>query len=160
MRSRMFGPLALLALLSSRAPLQAQVQCSLDTVQGTYAYTYQGTMLVPQTGAVPYAPAPAAALGTLSIDYAGKMTGTGIAVVGDQVLEGEMVNASIQVNPDCTGVARWNMKIKGTDTVLPFQGIDRLIVLAQRGEILTISLGAPAGKPVLLGVWTRISRSF
>jgi len=90
--------ISLLALLASLAPAAHAAYCSTATVAGSWGFTLTGTILLP-TGAVP-----AAAVGRLTADIYGNVTGTEARNVaggyGDETIIG-----SWKINPDCTGSA-------------------------------------------------------
>ena len=147
MRHRLNIILSFWVVLILCAPLLAQMQCTQQTVVGTYAFLQQGNTLVTLPGVVQPAAFPFAALAIVSIDSAGTISGEGYGALAGQVARAPL-SGSIQVNPDCTGSST------------PSDGIvDANVVLDGGNEIRGLMLQAPVGKPVIQGLGKRISRA-
>jgi len=92
--------------LASLLPLQAQAaQCSLASVAGNWAYTYTGTVLVPN-------PLPVAAVGHAHLGSGGNLTGSQTHVLAGQG-EVEDIAGTYTVNGDCTGGMTINVSLNG-----------------------------------------------
>jgi hypothetical protein len=84
------------ALCLSFAPAaEAAQRCSLAKAAGTWGFTLTGTLFVPN-------PVPGAAVGRLTIDTAGNVSGTEARNVGGGFAN-ETTTGSWTVNSDCTG---------------------------------------------------------
>ena len=105
---------AVLVLILCSA-LLAQPRCSAGSLTGTWAYTAIGwTVPAGESTA-----APTTMIGILVIDYAGKVSGPGTSTSGapipgtpipaGQPLDFEMVDTSIEVNADCTGLFKYSI---------------------------------------------------
>ena len=132
--------------------LSAQVQCDIQTIRGTWAYNYRGSLILPDAPQ----PVPIVMLGVASIDAQGRMTAPGTAIMGGQVLDFEMVNVTLDVKPDCTVTAKWGLKAKGAPAPFPGQGIDRCVIIPQGNEFQCTTIQGVLGKPIYIGIWKRI----
>lgn len=143
----------------------AQPQCTVDDVRGVWAYSGAGWLVYPDQPT----PVSVTMIGIMVIDHSGKVTGPGTittaapvpgtSIPAGQPLDWEIVSDTpIQVNPDCTAVLRYGIRIKGMTGVLPGY-IDRLIVLVAEGEILGMGVASPLSKPLLIYRMKRITRT-
>lgn|GEM_PF-1209780 len=90
----------------SMLPLQAHAgQCSQATAAGNWAYTYNGTVFVPN-------PLPIAAVGHFHQDAKGNVTGSQTFTLGG-VAEQEDITGTVTVNADCTGTATIQVFVAG-----------------------------------------------
>jgi len=86
----------LLLGLAAVASAQGFRTCTLAGVAGQWGHTFTGTLILP-TG-----PVPVAAVGTITIDAAGNLSGTQTRSVGGRVFE-DTIKGTVAVNDDCTG---------------------------------------------------------
>ena len=92
--------------IASLLPLQAQAaQCSQASIAGNWAYTYTGTVFVPN-------PLPAAAVGHAHLDSSGNVTGSQTHTLAGQT-EVEDISGTYTVNKDCTGSMTINVSVNG-----------------------------------------------
>ena len=92
--------------IASLLPLQAHAaQCSLASVSGNWAYTYNGTVFVPN-------PLPVAAVGHAHLDSSGNVAGTQTHTLVGQT-EVEDISGTYAVNKDCTGSMTVNVSLNG-----------------------------------------------
>jgi hypothetical protein len=91
--------------IASLLPLQAGAQCSQASVAGNWAYTYTGTVFVPN-------PLPVAAVGRAHVDTTGNETGKQTHTLAGQT-EAEDTSGNFTVNKDCTGSATINVYLNG-----------------------------------------------
>ena len=90
----------------SLLPLQAQAaQCSQGTVAGNWAYTYTGTVFVPN-------PLPVAAVGHAHLDSSGNVTGSQTHTLAGQT-EVEDISGTYTVNKDCIGSMTIDVSVNG-----------------------------------------------
>src|ERR1700732_4814289 len=75
-------------------PAQAAT-CSIASVAGHWAYTYNGTVFVPN-------PLPVAAVGRAQLDSSGNVAGSQTHTLSGQT-EVEDISGTYAVNKDCTG---------------------------------------------------------
>ena len=92
--------------LASAAYAEDNGSCSTETVAGTWAYTYTGTLLLPT------ATVPAAAVGSFTEDEKGNFAGSQNRSVGG-VSAQETLTGTITVNADCTGTLNANVYQSG-----------------------------------------------
>jgi hypothetical protein len=69
--------------------------CSAASAAGRWGHTFTGTLILP-TGAVPVA-----AVGRVSIDVGGNVSGTETTVIGGKVSEDETIKGTVSVDSDC-----------------------------------------------------------
>ena len=86
---------ALLLSMGSTALAHGNRSCTVRAVAGDWAYLKTGTVILP-TGAVPFA-----AVGRITLDHDGSLTGTQDNSVGGSVGKGEL-RGSWSLEPDCT----------------------------------------------------------
>jgi hypothetical protein len=140
-------------ILAIGIPLAAQpVHCTPDTVTGTYALAYEGTVLITATGSPQPAAIPGVGLAMVSIDSKGAMTATGVQNIGGAAQQFPfMPMGSVTVNSDCTGAVNWSGG-----------GVATMVVLGEGQELNTMmtQCGPGMGGPcVIYGTWKRISRT-
>src|ERR1700680_3472216 len=82
-------------------PVQAAEHCSNAKAAGKWGFTLRGTLILP-TG-----PVPGAAVGRLSVDEDGNISGTEARNVGGGFAN-ETITGSWSVNSDCTGTVTVN----------------------------------------------------
>ena len=162
MRAQNLIGTALLALGLCCA-LAAQPQCSIQNVVGTWGYTGIGWS-IPAGGS---APAPLTMIGIIVIDYSGKETGPGTFVSGapvpgtpipaGQPLDFDIVNATVQVNADCTALLKYSIQLKGMPVPPIGPYFDRLVVVPNGGEFLEMSVQSPISKPFWIYTFKRMS---
>jgi hypothetical protein len=106
-RNIVYAGLVLATICSaSLLPLQAHAaQCSLASVSGNWAYTYNGTVFVPN-------PLPVAAVGHAHLDSSGNVAGTQTHTLAGQT-EVEAISGTYTVNKDCTGSMTVNVSLNG-----------------------------------------------
>ncbi len=114
----------------------AQWPCSSDTLRGTWAYQGHGTVMMNAPGSSSPVPVPLTGLGIGKIDYQGHYTVHATMSVGGQLQDVDF-SGSIQVNPDCTATT--------TYTSGSLQGADRLTILDNRDEMLSMPTKFPLG---------------
>jgi hypothetical protein len=163
MRTRNLSRMALLALCVCCA-LAAQPQCSNQDIVGVWAYS--GVGWVVPTGES--TAAPVSMIGIAAIDFGAKLTGPGTittaaltaGVIPSGVpLDYDMVNATVQLNPDCSALLKYYIQLKvmpGATPVGPY--VDRLVVVPGQGEILGMGVASPLSKPMWVYTMKRISR--
>lgn len=132
---------------SVRAPL---MQCSSDTIRGTWAYQGRGTVMMNVPGSSGPAPVPFTGLGIGTIDYQGRFTAQATMSAGGQV-QNVSFSGSIQVNPDCTATS--------TYTAGSLQSADRLIILDNGNEMRAMPTNFPLGSFAGMFDFHRIARS-
>ena len=99
--------IAVAAVLVGAITLPAQAkQCSLASVAGNWAYTYNGTVYVPDAALI-------AAVGHFHQDAKGNATGSQTHTLAGQT-EVEDITATATVNSDCTGSATISVYVDGT----------------------------------------------
>jgi hypothetical protein len=127
--------------------------CSAAKVHGTYAVTYQGDYLVPPPGGPLLFPVPALMIGLASIDRQGQVSGRGTASLAGQATEFEIVSGNIDVQSDCTATVQ--MSVKSGNLV--DEGKIWMVILEGGDELWAIQTESHVAKPVLAGIWKRVS---
>jgi hypothetical protein len=101
-----FGFILLAALLGTSAAARANDTCSNAKAAGEWGFTLTGTLLLPS------GPVPGVAVGTLSVDELGNITGAESRNVGGGFAK-ETITGSWTVNSDCTASMRVNIYESG-----------------------------------------------
>jgi hypothetical protein len=122
-------------------------------VLGTWAYNATGSAI--PTGTT--TPVPVTFIGVLTANYSAKVTGPGTFIPGGSfpgtpiqagmILEYNIVDGSIQLNSDCTGILSYTMQVAGFPVLLG-PVVERIVVLPDKGEILSMSIYSPISKPM------------
>jgi hypothetical protein len=124
-------------VLSIIPTAQAQ-QCTLATGAGRYAFTLTGTLIVPG------GPVPAAAVGRISVDAEGNITGTEARNVGGGFAH-ETLTGKLTINPDCTAKSTFNVFESGVlvrktafsvvfdDNMTAFRSVEQSLALEPAG---------------------------
>ncbi len=144
--------IAVLVVLSLSYALPAQQHCSMRYAVGTWAMSLSGWDM--PTGQS--TPAPETMLAVLSVEPSGRVTGSGTSILGTtlagipagQPLDWDIVDASIQVNEDCTGFFTYSIQLKGLG-LPPFgPNIDRLVIVPRSDQIIAMRIQSPLSKPM------------
>jgi len=100
------GLVTVILCVAGILPVQARAaQCSLGSVAGTWAYTYTGTVFVPN-------PLPVAAVGQAQLDTQGNLKGTQTHTLAGQT-EVEDTSGTYTVNKNCTGTFAVSVYLNG-----------------------------------------------
>ena len=73
-------------------------------------------------------------------------------------MEWELVDGTLQLLEDCTGISTYRVKPKGAPAPLPGRSVEKVIVLDDGEEIRSLSILGQAGKSITPGVWKRMSK--
>lgn len=149
--------MAALIVASASSLLHAQVQCGNYSIRGTYVLTYQGTVLTSQPGVAQPVPVPVVMQGVAWLYEPGKGGGGLTVSFGGQIMDLEFAECSSQVNADCSGTVTCSGKVKGTNTLLPGQSVEKILISPDGSEVKSILIQGMLGKPIVLGTWKRIS---
>ena len=128
-------------------------ECSTADVRGTYAVTYHGTYIVPQPGVPQPLPVPTFITALTSVDSQGRLSGRGTATLAGDPQEYQILSGQIDVQPDCSATVQMSVSA-GT---LADDGKSWLVVLDGGNELWSIQTESRVVKPILAGVWKRIS---
>lgn len=105
-RNFVYAGLLATICVASLLPLQAHAaQCSQASVAGNWAYTYNGTVFVPN-------PLPVAAVGNARLDASGNVAGSQTHTLAGET-EVEDISGTYTVNKDCTGSMTINVSLNG-----------------------------------------------
>jgi hypothetical protein len=137
-----------------------QSHCSSHTLVGSYGTTYQGYAVQVPPGQTLPVPAPYSYVGTALIDHQGRVSGGGTYSVGGTVMEVTLANATIEIQPDCTGTLHYSLVPAGSNQPLPQQGADHFVAFENGDEITLMTIQGVFGAPVTLGSMKRMSRDF
>jgi len=96
------------ALCLGVVPVQAAEHCSNAKAAGEWGFTLTGTLLLP----APTGPVPGAAVGRLTVDAAGNISGTEARNVGGGFAN-ETITGTWTVNSDCTATVVANIYESG-----------------------------------------------
>jgi hypothetical protein len=72
-------------------------------------------------------------------------------------LDFDFVNATIQVNADCTALLKYSLQLKGLPIPPVGPYYDRLIVLPAQGEIMGMGVSSPTSMPMWVYTMKRMS---
>ena len=143
--------------------LAAQPQCSTRDAVGVWAYSSLGWS-IPTGGSEPV---PMTMIGITITDSSGKVTGPGTFTSGAPIpgtpipagmaLDFDMVNATIQVNADCTALLKYSIQLKGLPVPPIGPYYDRMILLPAQGESLGMGVVSPTSKPMWVYTSKRMS---
>jgi len=141
-----------LALIGFTAMAQ---NCNLMMLTGTYAVSYQGTVLIPQQDGTT-STLPGLILGVFSINRDGTFNGGATVNIGGQNAE-YAGTGTIDLGRGCVGTITMNMGVKGAGGPLS-QEVDRFVFVPTENElhVMQYSFSMPIGA-VVLGTWKRIS---
>lgn len=123
--------------------------CSADLLRGTWVGSYSGVI-------VKSSPVSAGISFFGIIDYQGRLSGEYISSVGGQVGSGEYAGGIAEVKPDCSGTWNWTLNATG-GSGLTGSGTEKFVILDNGNELWTLSLQGPAGAPIGLSKYRRIS---
>ncbi|HUI58375.1 MAG TPA: hypothetical protein VLY04_25555 [Bryobacteraceae bacterium] len=154
MRKDIIRNVAALAAVTFAIPLLAQpVRCTQETVSGTYALSYEGTVLVTAPGTSQPVPVPGVGLAVVSIDSAGAIWAAGIQTIGGTSVQFPFVpSGTMAVNSDCTGAVNWGLGMGTATMVILGEGQELNTMMTQCGP----AVGGPC---IIYGTWKRISRT-
>jgi hypothetical protein len=102
-----------------------------------------------------------------SIDYSRKMIGSGTTIsgtgiAGTPIPAGEVLDfdftGTIEITPDCTGLLRYAIQLKGSAAPLPGEFIERFVYLPAKDELVSMSVQSPLSRPLWIGRYTRLGR--
>ena len=144
-----FTAAAAALVFGSALPAQS-MHCTQETVVGTYALAYQGTVFIPQQGSQPV-PMRGLGLQLVSIDAGGALTATGYQNIGGNAIYYPAMPGTIKVNPDCTGTLDWIGVPAGSAR-------SALIIFHGGGQINVLVLTSPIGFTTVYGAMKRVSR--
>ncbi len=68
-----------------------------------------------------------------------------------------MIDGTVELNPDCTGIWKYSVRLKGTPAPIPGQYVERIVAVPEKDEILFLSIRSPLSKPMSTGTAKRIS---
>lgn len=128
-------------------------ECSAADVRGVYAVTYQGTYMVSQPGVTQPVPVPSLITALATVDYEGRLSGRGTATMAGDPQDYQILNGQVAVQPDCSATVQMSVSTGS----LTDQGKSWVVVLDGGNELWAIQTESLAGKPVLAGVWRRLS---
>lgn len=134
---------ALLLSLAAVASAHPQATCSTASVAGTWGFTDTGTAILP-TGPVPFA-----AVGTITGDAHGNLSGTQTTSLGGRVSKETFKGTGI-VNSDCTGTATFSVYDESGTTLLRTATFSVVFVdnAREEREIATSLVLEPTGTQV------------
>lgn len=125
----------LLAAVLGVAPSASARSCKIERVAGTYGYTPSGT--IPTLGAV-------AAVGRISLDAAGNLTGTQTSSFNGSILQETLLSGTYAVNADCTAtvnVYQDGVLARTTSIAVVYENNERELraIFLTSGTVLTVN---------------------
>jgi hypothetical protein len=136
--------LALALALSAGA--YAQTNCSVGVAGGTYIYSGDGWVAT-----APGTLAPTSAIGLLTVDADGMVTGTYTQSIGGNITTGE-IKGGITIAPDCTGTIKYTLEYSTAAYEM------KLVLVPQTGDIHAVFSKTPALATTMICRFTRIAR--
>lgn len=152
--------LATLVVFLVGSIVPAQAQCGIGKLAGNWAYVEMG-WTVPAGASTT---APVTGIGAFSVDYSGRMTGSGstisgAAIPGTPIPPGKVLDfdfdGTIEITPDCTGLWKYTVRIKGMPALPGF--VERFVYSPQKDEMYSMSIQSPLSKPLWTGFAKRLS---
>jgi hypothetical protein len=125
-------------------------ECSVNTVVGTWGWQSHGTAMMTVAGSPTPVPVPFASQGIMQVDYRSKYTAYGTFSAGGQIQDFSFPGV-IVVNADCTATDTFPMG--------PFEGSDRIVILANGNEMQWMPVKHPLGPVAGRAHFWRISRN-
>lgn len=150
------GPVAATAQFRRIASSQWGPPCTPAMVRGVYAGLREGTLYTSIPGQPGPVPLPFSALVEMTVAPGGTATAASTASIGGTIVDFEMPDVSLQVNPDCTATMDWSGYPKG----FPEQtstGTVKYIVLDNGNELMHMDIQSSAGPSVVIGNVKKIS---
>jgi len=138
--------------------------CGINNVRGTWAFAELGWTVPTGSGSSAVA-SPVTVIGAFTIDNSAKMTGSGttisaVGIPGTPIPAGEVLDfdftGTVEITPDCIGVLKYSIQLKGTPAPLPGQFIERFVYSPYKDELLSMSIQSPLSKPLWIGRYTRL----
>jgi hypothetical protein len=154
----------MLLALSLCGAIPAQPSCRLESVRGTWAFAELGWTVPLGSGSSAVA-SPVTVIGLFTVDYSGKMTGSGTTIsgtgiAGTPIPAGEFLDfdfsGTVEITSDCAGLLRYSIQLKGTPAPLPGQFIERFVYSPAKDELLSMSIQSPLSKPLWIGRYMRL----
>jgi hypothetical protein len=162
MQNRFLLHATLFAFLFSSA-LCAQPQCGDRSAVGTWALNATGWS-IPAGGTTAV---PVTFIGVLTVDYSARITGPltliwaagipGTSIPAGAVLDFDLVNGTIQLTSDCTGILRYSVQLKGMPAPPIGPYVERVVLLPDKGEMLSMAISTPISVPLWTHVMKRMS---
>ena len=134
----------LAAVVLSMAPSAHAQQCTMANAAGTYGFTGTGTLLL-STG-----PVPVAAVGTITLNADGSLSGTEARSIGGEFENETIGPGTWSVNKDCTGILTAQVFAKGVlvrtsvlstvfdDNVRQFRLVQQSLTLPGGGNLAVV----------------------
>jgi hypothetical protein len=109
--------------------------------------------MVPVPGISQPVPMPASMVGVLSVDPAGRVTGSGTASIAGQAMPYQVLEGQVTPGDDCTAAVEMSVASGGAvDT-----GRSWLVMFRGGEELWAIQTASQTAVPVVAGAWTRIA---
>jgi len=133
-------------------------------VRGTWVFADLG-WTVPLGSGTSGAASPVTGIGVFAVDSSGKMTGSGTTISGTgipgtPIPAGEVLDfdftGTVEITPECTGVLRYSIQLKGTPAPLPGQFVERFVYSPHNDQMLSMSIQSPLSKPMWIGLYARL----
>jgi hypothetical protein len=143
---------SLCSILPAQWPLRPS--CSINSVKGTWAFAELGWTVPAGSGSSAVA-SPVIGIGAFSIDNLGKMSGSGttisaVGIAGTPIPAGEVLDfdftGTVDITPDCTGLLKYSIQLKGTGAPLPGQFIERFVYSPFKDELISMSIQSPLSR--------------
>ena len=132
--------------LAVSAGVYAQTNCSIGVASGTYIYSGDGWVAT-----APGTLAPTSAIGLLTIDGDGMLTGTYTQSISGNVTTGE-IKGSVAIAPDCTGTIKYTLEYSNAAYEM------KLVLVPQTGDIHALFSKTPTLATTMVCKFTRIVR--
>jgi hypothetical protein len=132
--------------LALSAGVFAQTNCTVGVVSGTYIYSGDGWVAT-----APGTLSPTSAIGLLTIDADGMVTGTYTQSIAGNITTGD-IKGSVTIAPDCTGTLKYTLEY-GTAAYEM-----KLALVPQTGEFHALFSKTPTLATTMICKFTRIAR--
>ena len=132
--------------LALYASVYAQTNCAISVASGIYIYSGDGWVTT-----APGTLAPTSAIGLVTIDDNGMMTGTYTQSIAGNVTTGE-IKGSVTIAPNCTGTIKYTLEY----STAPYEM--KLVLVPQTGDIHALFSKTPTLATTMVCKFTRIAR--
>ncbi len=132
--------------LAVSSGVYAQTNCSIGVISGTYIYSGDGWVAT-----APGTLAPTSAIGLLTIDSDGMVTGTYTQSIAGTVTTGA-IKGSATIAPDCSGTIKYTLEYSTAAYEM------RVVVVPQAGDIHALFSKTPTLATTMVCKFTRIAR--
>jgi hypothetical protein len=132
--------------MAASTGVYAQMNCSIGAATGSFIYSGDGWVAT-----APGTIAPASAIGLLTIDADGVVTGTYTQSIAGNITTGE-IKGSLTINSDCTGTLKYTLEYSTAAYEM------KLVLVPQTGDMHALFSKTPTLATTMICKFSRIAR--